>query len=380
MSKGIIYSLLTLFLIVPIIMLVITYSRVLKTEGENIALRVRADSLKYFYESVLQDLDRVIFISMKRSILYATDVVVSSGIPFSNSEEKLSEMIKNGTLEGQDVLMLKGTEEFPCNTVVCWMNGTIYLSREFGFEISINLISIDVTPYDSWNLNISTKIGIYLSDDYLNMSINRTVTRSVKVPIIGFEDPLYPLYTQGKVSRMINKSTETPISSGTDGFGWAIGEITHNIDAENKSKKVFVTLDDLSLLDIDKLNDFEAVISTQSTIPNNLNVPYLVVDSIDALTDGKKVFVENITLGVWDLNNDINKKYYHESYLGPSFLDRLEGRLEASAEFRAQTSNIIGLLSFVDFDELASYPGLTVDRDRSCVDYFYFGSVSKNLC
>jgi hypothetical protein len=380
MRKGVLYSIFTLFLVVPIVMLIISYSSVLKVEGGNTALRVRADSMKYFYDSVSDDLGRVLLISAKRSVLHLINVVLTTGAPSSNSEEKLSEMIEYGTLNGQDVPELTGTDEFPCNTVECWVSSTEFISeKDFGLRISIDPVSIDVMPYDSWNLKVIAKVKVNLRDDYMNMSINSTVNKIVIVPIFGFEDPLYPLNTYGKISKFVQRSSVNTIASGTVGLGWAVGEVARTLGAGNRSSKIFVTDQDLSSFNIADLNGFAGIVSSVSSVPSGLQKPFIIVSSSSGLTEGRNVYFDNITFGVWDLITEIMGGYYHESYYGPSFLDRLEGRTYISDEFKSQSSAVIGLLGFLNFDAMSS-SGIAIDRSKSCVDYVYFGGYGGNPC
>jgi hypothetical protein len=74
-----------------------------------------------------------------------------------------------------------------------------------------------------------------------------------------------------------------------------------------------------------------------------------------------------------NLTNCIDSKYYHFSERGASFLDRLEGNLFLSAKYQALSNFTIGLETFVDLAEIATY-GIAIKENQSCVDYLYFDS------
>jgi hypothetical protein len=235
-----------MLLVAPSIFLIIAYFSTFGLEGQNYANKIRAEEIRNFYDSLILDLKRSLKISTLRAILHATQEVIRTGEPFTNSEERISIMIFNGTLDGEEVPSLIGLTGYPCNTIVCWNKTYIMIARTSNYDLSIEKISIEVRPYDSWSLNSSVTIKIKLRDKYTDITIIRTTTESVIVPITGFEDPLYILCTKGKLTRLIDKQT------------------------------------------------------------------------------------------------------YQESDEGPSFLDRLEGRLTLSDEFRSQSAQTIGLSSYID--------------------------------
>jgi hypothetical protein len=373
--KGIIYSLLTLLLLTPSIILMIMYFNSARMEGQNLSNKIRADDLNSFHKSLLEDLSRSLKISTQRALLHADEVIATTGKPFLDSSKNISEMVLYGTLDGVDVPSLTGSGGSTCNTVSCWKDNYTKIAKQAGFDFSVKVVSVSITPYDSWNLNSSAEIEIFLKDTETNSSINHTVMQSSKVPITGFEDPLYLIKTNGKVSRLIKKPTTIPLVIGTRGFGWAIG-ITENDISSGNSNKTLVTTADLSTID---LTNFGSAVSENPADTIQHPFPFISnASGASMLSNGKKVFIENVTFSVWDLTSEINSRKYHESYYGPSYLDRLEGRTSIS-DSRKGMPNAIGLVSFVDPVEFIS-GGLTINPTLSCVDYLYFSGTSDGLC
>lgn len=375
--KGIIYSLLTLFLVGSSIFLVTIYFNTLEIEGQNFANKIRADDFNNFYNSLVRDLERSLKISTFRALLHATDITVTTGQPFQNSEARIAEMIFTGTLDGSDVVSLLGIGNAPCNTVTCWKDDYSALASTAGFELSIEIESVSVTPYDSWNLNSSASIDITLKDTAANMILKRKVIQSSKVSILGFEDPLYVFETQGKITKIIRKTSESPLITAGEGFGWAMGSVETNLNSGNKNK--ILSVSDASNAPSPQLETFGGAIF-ESDVGGTIQIPYLALASgTGSLTVGEKIFFENVTNSSWDVSNEIIGKAYHESYFGPSYLDRLEGRNIISETFKSQTPNPIGLMSFIDFVEFES-KGVPADETKTCIDYLYFSGQSNSLC
>ena len=81
----------------------------------------------------------------------------------------------------------------------------------------------------------------------------------------------------------------------------------------------------------------------------------------------------NITVyGVANFDNAVFYEYYMPSIAGPSFLDRMEGRL--SSKYAVQG---IGLESVVYLPELQA-AGLTIKSGQNTFDYLYFSNLSQS--
>ena len=69
---------------------------------------------------------------------------------------------------------------------------------------------------------------------------------------------------------------------------------------------------------------------------------------------------------------------------GPSFLDRLEGKLYIQDKYSSQTINNIGMESFINKTDFINHK-LGVDNSKTNVDYIYFlnttlsGSMVKGI-
>ncbi|MEM5772671.1 MAG: hypothetical protein QXL86_00360 [Candidatus Aenigmatarchaeota archaeon] len=371
-NKGLVYSFIALLLVLPSILLIIAYFNTFRVEGENYVSKVRAENMKNFYSSLIADVKRSLKISTFRAILYATQNITESGKPLTNVDEKIAEMIHKGTLDGIDVPSL--TSE-PCNTVNCWKENYTALANSLGYNLNIKILSISIKPYDSWNINSSITMEIELKDENMKMRIKRNVTESSIVPITGFEDPLYVLNTYGKVINLVKKP-KTPLTRAESGYGWALGILTDDPNSGDHNKILLV--DDLSSVTPQQLEKFGGVLFKKS-VSNNIPIPYLnKIEDADALELGMRVFFENITNSVWKLQDEIDSSTYHESYFGPSYLDRLEGRFSISDKYKSPPRPT-GLMSFVDFYQLEE-KGIKVDWGLSCVDYLYFNGKADGLC
>ncbi|MFH1200226.1 MAG: hypothetical protein V1708_04105, partial [Candidatus Micrarchaeota archaeon] len=76
--------------------------------------------------------------------------------------------------------------------------------------------------------------------------------------------------------------------------------------------------------------------------------------------------------GAEAVDNATLRKWYVNSSEGPSFLDRMEGRLFVSGYYANMSANqTIGLDSFVNLTEISG-AGIAVDSNKTIVDHLYF--------
>jgi phosphohistidine swiveling domain-containing protein len=205
------------------------------------------------------------------------------------------------------------------------------------------------------------------------MGIAKNLTVDVAIPIDGIEDPLFPLETYGRVIRIIQVYNFTNFTANLTQGSIASGSISGNATnytVSPNNQKIFIT--DNMTQSVSTLNQFGGVVSQSTYIPVGFSQPYIVgaTNALSLIKNNTRIYLDFQTKKVWDLQNFttfVKNKYYKASADGPSFLDRLEGRLNLSTKYR------YGLETFVDLNELAS-ADLGVNYQYSCVDYLYWNN------
>ncbi|MBI3034154.1 hypothetical protein HYY72_03260 [Candidatus Woesearchaeota archaeon] len=159
----------------------------------------RITSMNDFAKSVQNDLQRGLYITGFRAII-SMDAYASNGTFLNSSQASFREAVINGSINGQPMELMKDT------TFANWTAGISTKSKELDIYTNITADSITIRQQDSWTLLIESNITINITDS-LNTAtwhINKTVTTTIS--IIGLEDPLFTLNTQGMVSRTINST------------------------------------------------------------------------------------------------------------------------------------------------------------------------------
>ena len=275
--KGIFYSTITLIFIVPIVFFAFVYLDAARSAAEGSTAKAIGDKIISFSKSVDSDLPRTMDIVVKRSVEANVKYIEENGVPLDNAEARITEAMTNGTVFGNSTVL----NNF---TITSWANTLNAKGGRYGFNTNIGIISINITPLDSYTIVVGVIISVNVSHPTGETSLYRVYDTEIPVSIEGQIDPLYMLNTNGLLKRTIE--------------------------------------------------------------PPNITV-----------------------YGAANFDAAVAREYYMQSQGGPSFLDRLEGRLVSKY---ANATNI-GLETFVFVPELQAN-GLTVKPNQNSIDFLYFNS------
>ncbi len=379
MRKGIMFSIILFFLAVSLVGLIAIQRSLISYRRERINIEMRIKSLNNMYDSLVRDAGSTLDTGLRRAMNAAFNNVSAEGIPLSrNANDTLQELVLDGTFDGvAEDLMENAT--FPY-----WIERIEQVGVLKGFYINITLYTLEIRPYDSFNLLAEAQMDVNITDMQGVAALNRSTLVEKLVSVEGLEDPLYPLNTGGRMTNMIERSSYIGnytqlLLTGSD-YGCTVicyeyGTVTNDTTFPNFQNKILVVDDADSVAN---LNSAKAVVS-ENPITVGITIPYVVRSGAkNNVSDGMEVLVDvnpGVTGRVWYIENfkeHVDNSYYQPSITGASYLDRLEGEIEIQSKYSSQTNNMIGLESFIDKSEIPSE--IPVDADRTNIDYLYFSS------
>jgi hypothetical protein len=375
-SKGIAFGLLLVVLSLSLVSLTILQKEIYRKNIQKIYIENRIYDMNNMFESVTLDLDKAIEITAKRAIAIADSQVITTGNALINADQNIKELILFGSINGVEQALMENA------TLNNWISKMNILGREKGYEIKITINRFEIKPYDSFNLLAEGDAWINITNEEIKTSINRRYNISKTISIENFEDPIYALNTNSRSTKVIKKTkfdgNYTVLLANCDGNGsWKKGKsfVSNDINeinsAQNKSQKILVT-NDISSVNPNIANQFLGVVSM--TDSNSLSVPKVVnCSSLSNITNEKEILLDGESGKIWDIENLLehyHQGYYSPSLLGPSFLDRLEGKLFQQEKYK--TERITGIESFVDKDYFGSIEIAT--EDDTNIDYLYFNN------
>jgi len=366
--------------VLTIVEIIMIQREITSRSREKLYIKSRINGLNDLYNNIIFDSKKSLNIIGKRAISIASSHVIQDGIPLSNSNETIKDLMVYGKFnETQDPLM-EGSR------ISDWIEKMVEISLMKGYQLNLKIENVTVKPYDSFNLIIEADTVVNITDPRI-ASINREEHVETLVSIEGIEDPLYPLNTNGMITQKIQKTPYennfTQFFEGSSGGnGWIRG-ISFVVDepssAEsypNKSKSILL-IEDPKILDLSSINEYMGLVSIYQP-ENETEIPYVFgVSNINSFPNNTYILVDGEGGKVWYIENFINHLnmgYYKNSSSGPSFLDRLEGKLYIQSKYLSQAENI-GLESFVNKTNFILHK-IDVEKEKTNIDYLYFSNSS----
>ena len=271
-KKGFFFTIFTIVLLfLFLVSLGIYYSYDSKDSTQD-----RVKTLNEFVFSVEEDIPRKMYASGFRIIFLIEKYIVEKGVYISNFNNSFEEAFFNGTINQEEQELMQGVI---FQDILESLNSS---ARKINAEVILEPIEVLAIHENPWEIKFSLTLNITVRDKSDLASWEKIKTFDSYISIIGFEDPLYLLNTNGLVTNKINQTPYENFVEGSD---------------------------------------------------------------------------------VVNLTGHLENSYYINSSLGPSFIDRLEGKTTASEN---------GIESMVYLPKLSN-SGISV-LDKSCIDYIYFSS------
>lgn len=361
--NGQFYSITAILIIIPIV-LFISFSLLSQTRVSNIYERIVSDQIHQVGRSLENDFEKALATSCKRSLIAAGDRVVLNGSPLDDSVVRLKELMENGTLYGEEAMLMFN------NTLGNWTKRIT--SVPTNFQVNLGYSDLDVELYDYRNVKASARLNLSVRDA---LNIAKTEKKNVEhealVSLEEMEDPLFPLKTNGVLTRVIrfspfNYRAKKIVVGSTNSKGSCSGNVTFE-KSECDSTKILVASNVTGVnfgcykgvvLEeaIDLSNDTSCYVTGNSS-------SVVLINSTITSTGYKRIYIDNKTRSVWHLpiNLELENGYYFPGK-GPDYFKRLEGSLEGSQS---------GLESLINAPELESL-GIPIKKDQVSLDYLYF--------
>lgn len=366
-SKGFAYT--SFSLLSASILLTIVFAQVYQPGGIQNSNAERIGEASFFIDSALSDTDRSLRIASRRALTGATNYVIEEGEGLSNAEENVSEIMVNGTLDGEEV------ETVGNASLNEWADRVSRIAARSGYELDISVAdySLQTSGFES---ETSFNVKVQLFDPTTLASFNRTDESRTRVPVTGLEDPLLTLRSKGRYTTVIEKcgfkdpaeQLYTASQNSSSVFhGEAIKNPSDGESVEDQSRKVLVT-EDIESYSTNYTSDFDGIVAAQEAgNPSNYNSDYaLGTGSVDGLNDGSGVTVDSAEVWRTGFVQMFDGGCYVPSERGPAFFSRLENDI---------SSDNRGFATLIDVSELPS----ELQKTDSAVGFVYFNDSSPNL-
>jgi len=249
LDKGFLFTAGVVLVVIPLILLVTYYSFVINSQNVLTVSSLRCDKVHFIVEDLKRDLERAMVIFGRRSAVYVIDRVVYDGVglddyifnctmacaidcddfayPMNGSQAATAELVLCGTLHGENVTYMAN------HSLPMWLRLMDSFAASMDYNITITAKDFTVVLNDPFNFTsiVETDFLIKDANDMCSYSDTDVVIESV-TSVIGLEDPLYPLHTDGYLIKyIINCEPELDLESiagcskSASGGGYATGTL-----------------------------------------------------------------------------------------------------------------------------------------------------------
>lgn len=239
-------------------------------------VQTRIETVNFFIKDVERDINKGVAIAGFRTLLSFSQFIASNGTFLSSLNERFKESFLNGTINQQPLSLMKDS------TFTDWAKKISAEADKVDIKFNFTINDVRLNQTDPWSVTIDLNLSLDIRDKRNTSYWVRERHLTTAISIIGFEDPLYIVNSNGRVTNSIIRS----------------------------------------------------------------NITNFVIQG-----------------NVQNLLEHMNGSYYLAHNDSPSFLMRLEGSIGNS------TNGIESLVNLEDF----SQQGMAL-KDRSIVDYIYFGT------
>jgi len=172
-------------------------------------IETRVNTMNSFFKDVKKDLSRGLYISGYRSFLAMGEYINTYGNYIDDADARFSEAILNGTVKSVQIDVIRN------QTILDWSRKIEAQANSIGLNVDISMINISVRHIDPWTVEVVSSVSIMANDTRETVSLSKVDTISSTISIVGLEDPLYIINSNGRVFNTIVQGNSSTFSNAS---------------------------------------------------------------------------------------------------------------------------------------------------------------------
>ena len=337
-------------------------TQVSQTENIRTSNADRIGEAAFFLQSTFTDMDRSLNIATRRALTGTTNYVVLTGESLESPRDNVSEVLVNGTLNGNPI---NGTENASLKE---WSSRVAEIADRSGYELSVRVENYSFNE-DGMQIDSSFSVFGSLRDPTTLTTFNKTESANTTVSIQDVEDSMLLVESIGRYSNQYKSCgftepaeilyTGTQNTSGTF-HGYAEKNPSDLSTVSDKSDKILV-VNNVDSYQTSEVNNFGAVVSDlESSNPQTFSTRYVFgASSISDIDNNMSLIIKNENVWRSGFREMFREGCYVPDENGPGFFDRMEGKTYGEDE---------GLATLIDISLLPP----ELQKSGSSVGYVYF--------
>lgn len=195
-KKAIFYTTAAIALTIVIIVTYSAYSTYQLSDKMD-AIQTRIETMNFFIKDVERDINNGAYIAGFRTLLSFNQYISTNGTFIANVNEKFKEAFLNGTINQQQLSLMKDS------TFTDWANKISAEASKIDIKFNFTINEIKLNQTDPWNVDIGLDLSLDIRDKRNTSYWIRDRYLTTRISIVGFEDPLYVVNSNGRVTNAI---------------------------------------------------------------------------------------------------------------------------------------------------------------------------------
>lgn len=201
-KKSIFYTIAAITLTIVILVIYSSISTYKLSERMDV-IKTRIETVNFFIKDVEEDLNKGAFIAGFRTLLSFNQFIASNGSFLDDVNVRFKESFLNGTINQQQLNLMKES------TFTDWANKISVEANKIDILFNFTINEVRLNQTSPWDIDIGLNLSLDIRDKRNTSYWIRDRYLTTRISIIGFEDPLYVINSQGRVTNTITKSNIT---------------------------------------------------------------------------------------------------------------------------------------------------------------------------
>ncbi len=177
---------------------------------KNSVVLLRVQTVNDFVKDVEFDLQKGVEIAATRTLLGIQEYVTEEGTYLDNAPLVFEEGFLLGTIEGNAVSLLENA------TFPIWVEKIREEAWKMDINATITVMDMEISHSSPWTVNVSVVVELNISDSKKTAQWSRIKEVNSQISVAGFEDPLYIVGSNGKITNIIHITNATPFVAGNN--------------------------------------------------------------------------------------------------------------------------------------------------------------------
>ena len=208
-KKAMIFTIISVILISVLVFSFTLYNKY-SLRDKSVVTGARVKSMDNFIKDIENDIERGVYITGSRALMSMEQYITTNGTFIGDFHPRFKETFLNGTINNSEMPLMNESN------FINWTNKIKHEAEKLDINIEFEIKDIFIYHDSPWEVRIDANITLKVQDGKQTAFWNRELKITSNISIEDFEDPLYGINSDGRVTNKIIKTTISDFVNGED--------------------------------------------------------------------------------------------------------------------------------------------------------------------